>query len=391
MVNFLNLPTAQAPRNALMDFSPVNNAIDGNRRNALAVQEGQRQDQELTMRKDEQTYQRGRDQKQDAWQQMQRAGQMADAIQRMPDTDPAKAAAWQRYLKTYGDGDHGPEELDFRTGPKLAAAAVGKWNDPREDQMKNLELQEKQARLGLINAQAAAANRRGSPDVDQRLSDLKRFNIDPNSPEGQMYVFNGKLPSKAYENKAYLAKQDGTVQNIEQGLTNLNAATQYDDTSFTNAVGPIQGSTPDGLLSSLPVNAARLFGEVNNWWDGGKTAPSEVRSRIVGDTEALAAAIKPLIRKPGEGVWTDQDQARLVSIVGDLSQARDKDEYRRRLNNVRDRVRSNFGLDITFDAGGGQTAPSQAQTPAPIAPGAVMQGYRYKGGNPADPQSWERQ
>ena len=391
MVNFLNLPTAQAPRNALMDFSPVNNAIDGNRRNALAVQEGQRQDQELTMRKDEQTYQRGRDQKQDAWQQMQRAGQMADAIQRMPDTDPAKAAAWQMYLKTYGDGDHGPEELDFRTGPKLAAAAVGKWYDPREDQMKNLELQEKQARLGLINAQAAAANRRGSPDVDQRLSDLKRFNIDPNSPEGQMYAFNGKLPSKAYENKAYLAKQDGTVQNIEQGLTNLNAATQYDDTSFTNAVGPIQGSTPDGLLSSLPVNAARLFGEVNNWWDGGKTAPSEVRSRIVGDTEALAAAIKPLIRKPGEGVWTDQDQARLVSIVGDLSQARDKDEYRRRLNNVRDRVKSNFGLDVTFDAGGGQTAPSQAQTPAPIAPGAVMQGYRYKGGNPADPQSWERQ
>ena len=391
MVNFLNLPTAQAPRNALMDFSPVNNAIDGNRRNALAVQEGQRQDQELTMRKDEQTYQRGRDQKQDAWQQMQRAGQMADAIQRMRNTDPAKAAAWQMYLKTYGDGDHGPEELDFRTGPKLAAAAVGKWYDPREDQMKNLELQEKQARLGLINAQAAAANRRGSPDVDQRLSDLKRFNIDPNSPEGQMYAFNGKLPSKAYENKAYLAKQDGTVQNIEQGLTNLNAATQYDDTSFTNAVGPIQGSTPDGLLSSLPVNAARLFGEVNNWWDGGKTAPSEVRSRIVGDTEALAAAIKPLIRKPGEGVWTDQDQARLVSIVGDLSQARDKDEYRRRLNNVRDRVKSNFGLDVTFDAGGGQTAPSQAQTPAPIAPGAVMQGYRYKGGNPADPQSWERQ
>ena len=30
-----------------------------------------------------------------------------------------------------------------------------------------------------------------------------------------------------------------------------------------------------------------------------------VRNRIKGDTEALAAAIKPLIRAPGEGAWTD--------------------------------------------------------------------------------------
>jgi hypothetical protein len=69
----------------------------------------------------------------------------------MPDTDPAKAAAWQRYLKTYGDGDHGPEELDFRTGPKLAAAAVGKWRDPREDEATNLDLQYKRAQIGKIN------------------------------------------------------------------------------------------------------------------------------------------------------------------------------------------------------------------------------------------------
>jgi hypothetical protein len=78
-----------------------------------------------------------------------------------------------------------------------------------------------------------------------------------------------------------------------------------------------------------------------------------VRNNIVGATEALAAAIKPLIRGPGEGVWTDADQARLVSIVGDLSQSSNKGEYQRRLNAVRDRIQANFGLDIPFNAGGG--------------------------------------
>jgi hypothetical protein len=246
------------------------------------------------------------------------------------------------------------------TGPKMVMAEAGQWRDPRDDQAKDLELQQKRAQIGLIGAQTAAASRRGSPEAEQRLADLKRFNIDPNSPEGQMYYFNRKMPNKAYENKSYLAKQDGTINGIEQGLTNLNAkADAYDDVSFGNAVGPIQGSTPDGLLSAVPVNAARLAGEVKNWWGGGKTAPSEVRSTIMADTETLAAAIKPLIRKPGEGVWTDQDQARLVSIVGDLSQSSDKQEFRRRLNNVRDRLKSNFNLDINFNA----TGPDQPAQP----------------------------
>ncbi len=39
-----------------------------------------------------------------------------------------------------------------------------------------------------------------------------------------------------------------------------------------------------------------------------------------------------------------------MSIVGDLAQSRNKTEYRRRLNAVRDRIRANFNLDIPFDA-----------------------------------------
>lgn len=185
MVNFLNLPTVQAPRNALADFSGINNAIDSNRRNALMERDDRRQDEQMAMRRENQTYQRGRDQKQDQWQTVQRAGAMADAIQRMPDTDPAKARAWQNYIRAYGDGDHSPEELDFRTGPAIAAAAIGKWRDPREDRMKDLELQKTQAEIGKLNRSGgdseAPSNVREwryfnslNPDDQQRYLTMKR-------------------------------------------------------------------------------------------------------------------------------------------------------------------------------------------------------------------------
>jgi hypothetical protein len=108
-----------------------------------------------------------------------------------------------------------------------------------------------------------------------------------------------------------------------------------------------------------------LFGEAANTVEGGNTSPSEVRSNIQGTTEALAAAIKPLIRAPGEGVWTDADQERLVAVVGDLAQSRDKTEFKRRLNAVRDRIKSNFALDVQFDALPGATGDAPVSEAAP--------------------------
>lgn len=194
----------------------------------------------------------------------------------------------------------------------------------------------------------------------QGVSKLRQLGIDPDSAEGQMFLLTGKMPAKAYEKMANESKKTERGRNIVAGLEDLNRMTQrYDDPSFENAVGPYQGSEPDGLAGAVPINIARGFGEAMNFFKGGKNTPSEVRSAITGATEALAAAIKPLIRAPGEGPWTDADQARLVAVVGNLPQASTKEEFKRRLNVVRDRVAANFGIALPFDAfaGADKTSP----------------------------------
>lgn len=281
------------------------------------------------------------------------------------------------------------QQYGFKPGTQQFQQFVltGKLPDPNAD----LDRRYKEAQIQALQQKGVTDNK--------RLEMLQKLNIEPESAEGIAFLANGKLPAATIQQRVQQERRAATSPNIAAGLQNLNKmADDYDDASFSNAVGPFQGATPsdDGMLTASFANIARGFGEVANMVEGGKTAPSEVRSNIIGATETLAAAIKPLIRAPGEGVWTDQDQARLVSIVGDLAQARDKQEYRRRLNAVRDRIKSNFNLDIQFDALTQAKRPQQQSQQAgdalqqareAIANGAdrnaVMQRLQQSGINPA--------
>lgn len=138
-------------------------------------------------------------------------------------------------------------------------------------------------------------------------------------------------------------------RNISAGLERLAAIPEeFDGDSptggtFSSAVGAFQGDDKSWVMGPL----SRAWGSVASFALREKGSPTEVRARIAGDTEALAAAIKPLIRAPGEGPWTDADQARLVAVVGDLATSANADEYRRRLEGVRQRVRANFGIELS--------------------------------------------
>ena len=367
------LPALQLdPRNALLDLSPVNNALMNIQKQQNANREYDMQQNQLAMQKQSHDLQAQNYQRTWKQQDVENMGKRAMAIDAMAD-GPQKQAAWQRIVQSHGADGLSPEELDYRTGPKMMAAQAGLFRDPMEVEAQRLKLETARSNLSLNTLKrqqiekTMAGTGAADPKIAQREELLKRYGVDPSSPEGQMYVFNGKLPSKSYDNDVQANKKSASGQRISEGLQNLNKmADTYNDTAFESSLGPIQGSTPDNLIGRGIVNAARLAGEVSNAFGGGNATPNEVRNNIVGATEALAAAIKPLIRGPGEGVWTDADQARLVSIVGDLSQASTKKEYKRRLNAVRDRVKANFGLEFAFDAVGGMDEASPA-SPQPQA------------------------
>lgn len=377
------LPALQLnPRNALLDLSPVNNALMNIQKQQNANRKYDMQQNQLAMQKQSHDLQAQNYQRQWKRQDVESMGKTALAVDGMED-GPQKQAVWERVVKATGATGLTPEELDYRTGPKMMAAQAGLFRDPMEVEAQRLKLETARSNLSLNTLKrqqiekTMAGTGAADPKIAQREELLKRYGVDPSSPEGQMYVFNGKLPSKSYDNDVQANKKSASGQRISEGLQNLNKmAETYNDAAFENSLGPLQGSTPDNLIGQGVVNVARLIGEAGNAAQGGNATPNEVRNNIVGATEALAAAIKPLIRGPGEGVWTDADQARLVSIVGDLSQASTKKEYKRRLNAVRDRVKANFGLDFDFDAlrGMDEASPQSSQQYSPRGAPVPSQG-----------------
>lgn len=145
---FIPLTQAQ-PKNALLDFSPINQGLNAiGEAKQQATRNAMMQD-ELQMRKEQNQFQRDRATAQDEQARRERGGKMAAAIMQMPDNDPGKQGAWRRYLSEFGDGNHSPEELDFRTGPKIAAAAFGHVVDPIDRKIK-------EAQLSNLNSQIAS-------------------------------------------------------------------------------------------------------------------------------------------------------------------------------------------------------------------------------------------
>lgn len=262
------------------------------------------------------------------------------------------------------------EQGYFLSNPEAAQSAIGGIYKNKFDPLADLERRKSEAELGqyplrndLLRAQTEAARRREyhSNSPGSRAAIAQQYGLDPNSEIGRTYILTGKIPEKT---SASVRSKEDTETNISAGIDRLSMVPrQYSEGDFTNATGTYQGN-PDSAIGAV----ARLRGDFANSaenmiWGGAST--SEIRNRINGDTEALAAAIKPLIRAPGEGAWTDADQQRLVSIVGNLAQANSPDEYDRMLEGVRQRIMANFGLKLRDIGQPGQQQRQMNPLPGP--------------------------
>lgn len=148
------LPALQLdPRNALLDLTPVNNALTGIQRQQNANREYEVQQDELAMRKRTHDLQAQNMQRQWKQQDVENMGKRAMAIDNLPD-GPQRQAAWQSMVQHHGADGLSPDELDYRTGPKLMAAQAGLFRDPMEAERNRLDLDYKRAQIGALNRKA---------------------------------------------------------------------------------------------------------------------------------------------------------------------------------------------------------------------------------------------
>jgi hypothetical protein len=235
-----------------------------------------------------------------------------------------------------------------------AAATILMKNDPARGAQLLQSIQNQEAMTSYRNSDLA---------LKERAMTL-RESQPPAAPKDPYTVTSEKERAKF---NAYTSRKQAQAPNLKAGLRNIKTyVDNLDNTSFENALGPLQGAEPGNIITQQLARVPRAGGEIANYFEGGKTAPTEIRNQIGGSAQALSAAIKPLVRAPGEGIWTDKDQELLDRIVGNLAESRNKSEFASRLQGVANRIQDNFGIDLSgWDAKPGSPGTEAGtQTPA---------------------------
>jgi hypothetical protein len=143
---------------------------------------------------------------------------------------------------------------------------------------------------------------------------------------------------------------------------------------------------PGALLDRIPATPARaLRGHIDS-----------LKGNI-----GIDSLLKIKESGAGLGAIPQAQLEMLASLLGNLDTAQDPADLMFNLERVRetyeDIVRREGGdpqqlyADRVSRFGQGQAAPQpSAATPAPPQTGEVVDGFRFRGGDPADPNSWER-
>lgn len=181
------------------------------------------------------------------------------------------------------------------------------------------------------------------------------------TPEGRpVFESKAEVDARGKNTEKRLEAADKQTKAGEQVAGAIDQLTRmpldFGKQAMERAIGPWSATDPNpasqagiwgtGIsVDNLGRNIARGVGEVSAKMEGG-ASPTEVRDRIETVTKNLAAVMKPLVRAPGEGAWSDKDQANLEAQIGMLTRARTVEEYERRLNDIRENLDKVFKLRV---------------------------------------------
>jgi hypothetical protein len=189
----------------------------------------------------------------------------------------------------------------------------------------------------------------------------------------QMQTFEAKYPQATAAVKTFESKSDRLAADLE---------TLANHPGLSGISGLVYGRTP--ALTAEARQAEALYdsiiarGGFQELQDMRSASPTGGALGPVSNTENqyLRDAFAPIKRT--------QDTPDLKQALLGAAQA---------TKDSRQRVREAYDLTYEYRARRGDGAPAPAAPAAPAAPkvGAVQQGYRFKGGDPADQKNWEKQ
>lgn len=173
MVSLMNMRTVEYPSNALLDvpglMRPLTNALQNY---TQGINEAEVTAYNRDQAKEQQSYTRGRQAKQDQIQLEERIGSMALAGTNLPKGDPRRVALHRRILSQHPNAASlGPEYQNPDTAFDLIAADYGKWKDPREEEMADLKMR-------ALKADVAKAEAPPVPKYERVENNLLRVGPD---------------------------------------------------------------------------------------------------------------------------------------------------------------------------------------------------------------------
>lgn len=249
---YARLPEYETPKNALLDFSPINSAIEFDTNLRLKAAEEQRQQQRLGMeeRRTQLAEESGKREGESHSENMrakyvQRVAGIAQLIDQDPDPN-SRAFKWQKML----DADPNlasklPENArDPINGPKFLIAESRGYRDPLDTQAKQADIAAKNAQTGMYGAHTDLY--RAQADVArQKPSDT--FELGPDHARYQMVrnedgtvtareVARGPVSSKvdATTQKA-IDEADDFILQTKGALGSIKLARQLSESAYSGA------------------------------------------------------------------------------------------------------------------------------------------------------------